>query len=75
MKCTKVLKNGGDLAVRTRIKSPLPADDGTLMERDAAMALISLDDKGWPSDLETRFEALADLELPIRPMDSKPIGF
>jgi hypothetical protein len=45
------------------------------MERDAAMAFISLDDKGWPSDLETRFEALTDLELPIRPMDSKPIGF
>jgi len=61
--------------VRTRIKSPLHADDETLMERDAAMAFISLDDKGWPSDLETRFEELADLELPIRPMDSKPIGF
>ena len=75
MKCTKVINNGGDLAVRTRIKSPLPADEGTLIEHDATIAFISLDDKGWPSDLETRFEALADLELPIRPMDSKPIGF
>jgi hypothetical protein len=35
MKCTKVIKNGGDLAVRTRIKSPLPADEGTLIEHDA----------------------------------------
>jgi hypothetical protein len=75
MKRSEVLKNDGGLAVRIPKKSQLPLDERMIAMPAAALPPISRDDKGWPSDLEIRFEALADLELPIRPMDSKTIGF
>jgi hypothetical protein len=75
MKRGRVLKNDGGLAVRTPKKSQLPMDERMIAKPASALAPNSQDDKGWPDDLETRFGALADLELPIRPIDSKPIGF
>ena len=62
-----VFKNDGSLAVRTSKKSQLPLDVRMNAKTAAALAPISRDDKGWPDDLEIRFEALADLELPARP--------
>jgi hypothetical protein len=50
-------------------------DERMIAKPASTVAPISQNDKGWPDDLETRFVALADLELPIRPIDLKPIGF
>jgi hypothetical protein len=50
-------------------------DERMIAKPASTLAPISQNDKGWPDDLETRFGALADLELPIRPIDLKPIGF
>ncbi len=44
-------------------------------ERDGLLVLTPVDDKGWPADLETRFQVLGDLEIPAQPKDSRPIDF
>lgn len=72
---TKVFKNGGSLAVRLPKDYALPVGDVMIDQRDGVLILLPIDDKGWPSDLETRFSALADLEAPARPKDAKPIHF
>lgn len=53
----------------------LPLGDIMIDQRDGMLVLLPIDDKGWPSDLETRFAALSDLEVPPRPKDAKPIQF
>jgi virulence-associated protein VagC len=70
---TKVFKNGGSLAVRIPKKYALPLGDVLIDERDGMLVLLPLDDKDWPADLETRFSALADLEIPVRAKDSKTV--
>ena len=70
---TKVFKNGGSLAVRIPKKYALPLGDVLIDERDGMLVLLPLDDKDWPADLETRFSALADLEIPARAKDSKTV--
>jgi len=75
MEITKVFKNGGSLAVRLPKKYALPVGDVMIDERDGMLVLIPVDEKGWPADLETRFEVLGDLEIPARPKDSRPIEF
>jgi len=72
---TKVFKNGGSLAVRLPKDYALPVGDVMIDQRDGMLVLLPIDDKDWPSDLETRFAALADLKAPARPRDSKPIDF
>ena len=75
MDTTKVFKNGGSLAVRLPKKYAMPIGDVLIDERDGMIVLRPLDDHGWPDDLETRFSALADLEVPARKNDSRSVNF
>lgn len=72
---TKVFTNGGSLAVRIPKDYALPLGDVMIDQRDGMLVLLPIDDKGRPSDLETRFSALSDLDAPVRPRDAKPIHF
>jgi virulence-associated protein VagC len=72
---TKIFRNGGSLAVRLPKKYALPVGDVMIDARDGMVVLLPLDDKGWPDDLESRFAALGDLEVPARAKDSKPVRF
>jgi virulence-associated protein VagC len=75
MERTKIFRNGGSLAVRLPKKYALPVGDVMIDARDGMVVLLPLNDKGWPDDLESRFTALADLEVPARAKDSKPVRF
>jgi len=75
MERTKVFKNGGSLAVRIPKKYALPLGDVMIDQRNGVLVLLPVDDKDWPGDLETRFSALADLEIPVRAKDSRPVDF
>lgn len=72
---TKVFKNGGSLAVRLPKKYAIPVGDVGIDERDGTIILRPLDDRGWPEDLEERFSALADLEVPVRGRNSRTVKF
>ncbi len=75
MDTTKVFKNGNSLAVRLPKKYAMPVGDVLIDELDGAIILRPLDDNNWPEDLETRFSALADLDLPNRKKDARPVDF
>ncbi len=75
MERTKVFKNGGSLAVRLPKKYALPLGDVMIDERNGFLVLVPVDDNDWPRDLETRFSALADLGIPPRAKDSRPVDF
>ncbi len=75
MKRTKVFRNGGSLAVRLPLKYRLPLGDVMIEERNGGLMIMPLDDNGWPDNLETLLAPLADLDVPVRAMDSKPVDF
>jgi len=75
MDTTRVFKNGGSLAVRLPKKYAIPVGEVGIDERDGMIILRPLDDRGWPEDLEERFLALADLEVPVRRKDSRAVKF
>ena len=75
MDTTKVFKNGNSLAVRLPKKYALPVGDVIIDAQDGAIILRPVDDNGWPEDLETRFSALAELEIPPRKQDARPVDF
>jgi virulence-associated protein VagC len=74
MERTKIFKNGGSLAVRLPKKYALPVGDVMIDQRDGMLVLLPLEAKDWPDDLESRLAALADLEMPARAKDSKPVN-
>jgi len=75
MERTRIFRNGGSVAVRLPKKYALPVGDVMIDARDGMLVLLPLEAKDWPEDLETRFAALADLEIPARAKDSKPVKF
>jgi len=75
MERTRIFKNGGSLAVRLPKKYALPVGEVMIEERDGLLVLVPLAAKDWPADLESRFAALADLEMPTRAKDAKPVEF
>lgn len=75
MDTTKVFKNGNSLAVRLPKKYAMPVGDVLIDEHDGTIILRPLDDNGWPDDLETRFSALSELNLPTRKKDARPVDF
>ena len=70
---TRVFRNGGSLAVRLPKKYALPVGEVMIEERNGTILIQPMDDKGWPIDLVTRLSALADLEIPDRPKDSRSV--
>lgn len=72
---TRVFRNGGSLAVRLPRKYALPVGDVMIGARDGMLVLVPLDDQDWPTDLESRFAALADLDVPARAKDSRPVAW
>jgi virulence-associated protein VagC len=75
MERTKIFKNGGSLAVRLPKKYALPVGDVMIDARNGLLVILPPEAKDWPDDLETRFAALADLEIPARAKDAKPVRF
>lgn len=72
---TRVFRNGGSLAVRLPKRFALPVGDVMIEKRDGLLVLLPVNKNDWPSDLESRFSALAGLETPERPQDSKSVEF
>ena len=75
MERTKVFKNGGSVAVRLPRKYALPVGDVMIDKRDGELVLIPVNKNGWPEDLVERLAPLADLEIPERKQDSRPVDF
>jgi virulence-associated protein VagC len=70
---TRVFKNSDSLAVRIPRKYAIPVGEVMIDQSDGMLVLMPLDEMGWPDDLETRFQSLADLEISARPKDAKPV--
>ena len=63
------------MAVRLPKKYSMPAGDVFIEEEDGKLIITKVDEKGWGEDLEEIFAPLADLEIPERKADSRPIEF
>ena len=72
---TRVFRNGGSLAVRLPKRYALPVGDVMIEKRDGVLVVLPVSENDWPSDLESRFSALADLDLPDRPKDAISVEF